>query len=201
MVWVKSAIVIEVAGLCSTYQKYTRIGGPSSYQFRDNWTWVFPKSISIFSPKNIVFLWQTIHLNANEKNGVCYQKHWILNWNVQKSLISFTMKTQSMVKSKVLSCSQFLVDPDKIWYNLFNWNSRVPKVIFLLFVDKIICSFTARPQRWSIWPNLLGSTVMSALKNGEICVYLNLSAKKNGWKCVCLDLSAKKNGWTKKVSA
>ena len=134
---------------------------------------------------------------------ICSKKSYFLYYEMQS------------VKSKVLYLGQFLVDPDKIWYNLFNWNSRVPKVIFPLFVDKIICSFTARPQRWSIWPNLLGSTVMSALKNGEICVYLNLSAKKNGWKCVCLDLSAKKNGWncvcfdlsakkngwTKKVSA
>ena len=29
---------IEVVGLYITYQKYKRIDGPSSYQFRENWT-------------------------------------------------------------------------------------------------------------------------------------------------------------------
>ena len=52
---------IEVAGLYSTYQKYKRIDGPSSYQFRENWTWVFfPKKLQkskLFSPKIRGFLW------------------------------------------------------------------------------------------------------------------------------------------------
>ena len=34
-------LVIEVVGLYSTYQKCKRIGVPSSYQFGENWTWVF----------------------------------------------------------------------------------------------------------------------------------------------------------------
>ena len=40
MVWAKM-LIIKVEGLYSTYQKYKRIDGPSSYQFRENWTWVF----------------------------------------------------------------------------------------------------------------------------------------------------------------
>ena len=34
----QKVLIIKVAGLYTTYQKYKRIGGPSSYQFRENWT-------------------------------------------------------------------------------------------------------------------------------------------------------------------
>ena len=34
----QKVLVIEVVGLYSTYQKYKRIGVPSSYQFGENWT-------------------------------------------------------------------------------------------------------------------------------------------------------------------
>jgi len=37
--WPEQKVVgIEVVGLYITYQKYKRIDGPSSYQFRENWT-------------------------------------------------------------------------------------------------------------------------------------------------------------------
>ena len=40
--WSESKVlVIEVAGLYSTYLKYTWIGDPSFDQFRENWTSVF----------------------------------------------------------------------------------------------------------------------------------------------------------------
>ena len=92
------------------------------------------------------------------------------------------MKTQETSKKNFGYMNEAGGDLCLIFHTpLFNWNSRVPKVI-LPFVDKTICSFMARSQRRSIWPILLGSTVMSALKNG--------------WKCVCLDLSAKKIGET-----
>ena len=40
--WSEQKVVgIEVVGLYITYQKYKRIDGPISYQFRENWTWVF----------------------------------------------------------------------------------------------------------------------------------------------------------------
>ena len=100
---------IEVAGLYSTYQKYKRIDGPSSYQFRENWTWVFSqknsKSLSFFLQKLEVFCGvkpgpfgpPTIHLTTHEKKlGGCYQEYWVLNWNVQKSHISSSMKMPSI---------------------------------------------------------------------------------------------------------
>ena len=34
----QKVLVIEVVGLYSSYQKYKRIGVPSSYQFGENWT-------------------------------------------------------------------------------------------------------------------------------------------------------------------
>ena len=34
----QKVLIIKVAGLFSTYQKYKRIGVPSSYQFGENWT-------------------------------------------------------------------------------------------------------------------------------------------------------------------
>ena len=34
----QKVLIIKVAGLYSTYQKYKRIGVPSSYQFGENWT-------------------------------------------------------------------------------------------------------------------------------------------------------------------
>ena len=34
----QKVLIIEVVGLYSTYQKYKRIGVPSSYQFGENWT-------------------------------------------------------------------------------------------------------------------------------------------------------------------
>ena len=34
----QKVLVIEVVGLYSTYQKYKKIGVPSSYQFGENWT-------------------------------------------------------------------------------------------------------------------------------------------------------------------
>ena len=33
--------ITDDVGLYSTYQKYIMIGAPNSYQFRENWTWVF----------------------------------------------------------------------------------------------------------------------------------------------------------------
>ena len=100
---------IEVAGLYSTYQKYKRIDGPSSYQFRENWTWVFfPKKLQkskLFSPKIRGFLWGqtwTVRTSNHPSNhpwkklGGCYQEYWVLNWNVQKSHISSSMKMPSI---------------------------------------------------------------------------------------------------------
>ena len=37
----QKVLIIKVVGLYSTYQKYKRIGVPSSYQFGENLTWVF----------------------------------------------------------------------------------------------------------------------------------------------------------------
>ena len=37
----QKVLIIKVVGLYSTYQKYKRIGVPGSYQFGENWTWVF----------------------------------------------------------------------------------------------------------------------------------------------------------------
>ena len=63
------------------------------------------KGLSIFSIKIRVFGGvkpgplgpPTIHLTTHEqKIGGCYQKYWIIKWNVQKSHISFTIKVQSM---------------------------------------------------------------------------------------------------------
>ena len=34
----QKVLIIKVVGLYSTYQKYKRIGVPSSYQFGENWT-------------------------------------------------------------------------------------------------------------------------------------------------------------------
>ncbi len=34
----QKVLIIKVVGIYSTYQKYKRIDGPSSYQFRENWT-------------------------------------------------------------------------------------------------------------------------------------------------------------------
>ena len=100
---------IEVAGLYSTYQKYKRIDGPSSYQFRENWTWVFfPKKLQkskLFSPKIRGFLWGqtwTVRTSNHPSNhpwkklGGCYLEYWVLNWNVQKSHISSSMKMPSI---------------------------------------------------------------------------------------------------------
>ena len=33
----QKVLIIKVEGLYSTYQIYKRMGGPSSYQFRENW--------------------------------------------------------------------------------------------------------------------------------------------------------------------
>ena len=88
----QKVLIIKVAGFYSTYQKYKRIGGPSSYQFRENWTWVFStknsKSLSIFSPKIWGFLWgQTCSVGTSnhpsnhpwKKIWVFSQEYWILN--------------------------------------------------------------------------------------------------------------------------
>ena len=50
----KKVPVILVIGLFDTYQKWIKIGGHNSYQFREKWSWVFyPKNLKkyFFSKK------------------------------------------------------------------------------------------------------------------------------------------------------
>ena len=93
--WSEQKVVgIEVVGLYITYQKYKRIDGPSSYQFRENWTWVFSqktfKSLSIFSPKIRSFLggqtW-TVGTSNHPSNHP-----WKKNWGLLTKILNYGLK-------------------------------------------------------------------------------------------------------------